>query len=702
MVESQSDQKNFLKESGLPSIGCFLTILQYLGSKKKCKAIVSMIYKQGNQFYKKHIKQSTEFSTITYVPARHPMTLDMDVNNFRNILTDIVIFPQPRKLYLKARSDVHAIIELMDRNPKSNCFFVSLMFDSHIFHRRNYQDFLINSMGVQKIRTNAEGLLLFHSNLSQLHRCLISLILTVSIDQQIYIENDFQNFIPKSVKNLTLIFKESFKLAYQVIHEKIARFIQTNDHLQNLKLDHLIFFIKEIDEVWGNALQYNSHIKKLTLKNMTSNYEIGEKLWMGLKRREVKLQRFRLLNTHLNEYSFYYFTAFVRSHSSFTQFELINAFDNMNQKQREAKKDLLQYQQAQHQVLNELLSKDLGTLNFRNNLSNDLYDNIINQNAIETLLQGFNGTSLQISGGKFSKFQTKNQLLQSKNLQHFELNNIQISEATLVILLEALGQQENLKSLELVELNITTKNANILLPLRQCSKMRSLKFDRFLKGTYEPYEVVLRSLGPTIQEFTLVVYEALKIDHVSDVISHFDSNIIKNICLDVGNFKTVKNENYVASAKSCLEILQYYANLKKLSLHVGYIDVEVLDAFGSGLLKFGQKLQDLSLTINYSGISPQIKSKNTFTSVSSDQYQQLHESISAEQASQLFDTFSLGLASCINLKFLDLPRDMLDMPFFNSYYKALDENSVKSNLLRMTQVPHYKSSRPEIGRSFLF
>eukprot|EP00347_Sterkiella_histriomuscorum_P003557 403363835 len=435
---------------------------------------------------------------------------------------------------------------------------------------------------------------------------------------------------------------------------------------------------------------------------MTSNYEIGEKLWKGLKRREVKLQRFRLLNTHLNEYSFYYFTAFVRSHLSFTQFELNNAFDNMNPKKRQAKKDLPQYQQAQHYILNELLSKDLDTLNFRNNLSNDLYENTFNQNAIETLLLGFNGTRLQISGGTFSKFQTKNQLLQSKNLQHFELNNIQIDEATLVILLEALGYQENLKSLELVELNITTRNANILLLLRQCSKLRSLKFDRFLKGTYEPYEVVLRSLGPKIQDFSLVVYEAIKIDHVSDVISHFDSKIIKFISLDVGNFKKVKNENYVTSTKSCLEILQYYTNLKKLHLHVGYIDVEVLDAFGSGLLKFGQKLQDISLTINYSGISPQFMSKNTFTSVSSDQYQQLHESISEEQASQLFDTFSLGLASCINLKFLDLPRDMLDMPFFNSYYKALDENSVKSNLLRMTQVPHYKSSRPEIGRSFLF
>eukprot|EP00347_Sterkiella_histriomuscorum_P013666 403363836 len=114
MVESQSDQKNFLKESGLPSIGCFLTVLQYVGSKKKCKTIVSMMFKQGNQFYKRHIKQSTEFSTIIYVPAKHPMILDMDVTKFRNILTDIVIFPQPRNLFLKVRSDIHAIIELMD------------------------------------------------------------------------------------------------------------------------------------------------------------------------------------------------------------------------------------------------------------------------------------------------------------------------------------------------------------------------------------------------------------------------------------------------------------------------------------------------------------------------------------------------------------------------------------------------------------
>eukprot|EP00347_Sterkiella_histriomuscorum_P017909 403347515 len=574
------------------------------------------------------------------------------------MLTDIVVFPQSRRLNLKIRYDFKALIDLIRRNPMTNYFIVSLELNNQTLSSRKneYLEFLTNSKGVQKIKTNGDGLQLLQSNLSQLYRCLVSLTLTVSIEQQFYIQNNLKVFIPKSVKNLTLIFKDSFKLAYQVIHEKIAIYIQTNDHIQNLKLDNLILYTKEIDEFWGNALRYNHIIKKLTLKNMTSAYEIGEKLWMGLKRREVKLQSFRLLNTHLNEHSFYYFTAFVRSHSSFTQFELNNAFDNMNPKQRETIKEIQSFQQAQHLVMKELLSKNIQTLNFRNNLSNDLYENKINQNVIETLLLDFNGTQLQISGGILFKLQTKNQLLLSQNLQHFKLNNIQINEPVLTFLVQSLSYQKNLQTLELVELNIRTNNAYILLPLRQCSKMRSLKFDRFLKGTYEPYEVVLKSLGPKIQEFTLVVQETKCIDHVSNVISHFDSDIIKSICLDVGNFKTIKNQNYIVSTKSCLEILQYYTNLKKLSLHVGYIDVEILNEFGINLLKFGGKLKDLSLTINHQEISPILRTKNIFRSISSDEYWDNMDKLNDESQAQIFDTFSTGLASCINLNFLDLPK----------------------------------------------
>eukprot|EP00347_Sterkiella_histriomuscorum_P002669 403367257 len=349
---------------------------------------------------------------------------------------------------------------------------------------------------------------------------------------------------------------------------------------------------------------------------------------------------------------------------------------------------------------------ELESLKFKNNVSNGLYENPFDQNAIETILSGFYGKKLSISGGKLSKIQTKNQLFQSNNLQHFKFENIQINEAALVILLQALGQQENLKSLEFVQLNITTKNAEILIPLRQCSQLRSLKFDRFLIGTYESYEVVLRYLGPKIQEFTLIVHNAKSIDHVSDVISHFDSKIIKSINLDVRNF--IKNQDYLASTRQCLQILQYYTNLKKLSLHVGqilvnklsyllHIDKELLDPIGIGLLKFGAQLEELTLVTNYSGITPETNSKYNQTTISSYQEKNLHQ-----QDSKLFDTFCLGLASCINLKFLNLPRDMLNMHFFDSYYKALDQNQVKSNLIRMSQVPLYKSCRPEICRSFLF
>ena len=54
---------NFLVGSKIPSIGCFITILQFMGPRKQVRYIVKGLNKsKGKLFYLAHIKTSTEFS----------------------------------------------------------------------------------------------------------------------------------------------------------------------------------------------------------------------------------------------------------------------------------------------------------------------------------------------------------------------------------------------------------------------------------------------------------------------------------------------------------------------------------------------------------------------------------------------------------------------------------------------------------------
>lgn len=93
-----------------------------------------------------------------------------------------------------------------------------------------------------------------------------------------------------------------------------------------------MFYLKEIDVMWGDALKTNSTIKFLTLKNGRNDYDFGEQFWMGLKRRQVKFTRVKLKNTFLDDQTLYYFLAFVRSCHQITRFTLWNAFDAVKPK----------------------------------------------------------------------------------------------------------------------------------------------------------------------------------------------------------------------------------------------------------------------------------------------------------------------------------------------------------------------------------
>ncbi len=71
MVES-NQEKNYLRTSNLPSIGCFVTILQYLGASLDIKEFLTILFKSGKTFYKRHVKNSTEFSQKAYINTKRP------------------------------------------------------------------------------------------------------------------------------------------------------------------------------------------------------------------------------------------------------------------------------------------------------------------------------------------------------------------------------------------------------------------------------------------------------------------------------------------------------------------------------------------------------------------------------------------------------------------------------------------------------
>ena len=103
MVESQSD-KNFLHSTKLPSIGCFLSVLQFSGGKKELKSLLKTLTKSGLAFYNRHIKSSTEFSERVYIQKNRldmvKITLKTGVLNAYQNFERFVPAPSFKNLYL--------------------------------------------------------------------------------------------------------------------------------------------------------------------------------------------------------------------------------------------------------------------------------------------------------------------------------------------------------------------------------------------------------------------------------------------------------------------------------------------------------------------------------------------------------------------------------------------------------------------------
>ena len=55
-MESSPSDKNLLTNSSLPSIGCFILILSYMGSRKTIKRILKRLQKAGGlNYFMKHV-----------------------------------------------------------------------------------------------------------------------------------------------------------------------------------------------------------------------------------------------------------------------------------------------------------------------------------------------------------------------------------------------------------------------------------------------------------------------------------------------------------------------------------------------------------------------------------------------------------------------------------------------------------------------
>jgi len=80
MVEPAPAQVNFLLKSPLPSIGCFVTVLQFYGTRKSVKQLLKVLTKRhGIPFYLKHVRDSTQFRGSNMIPRTLPMLVSLDL-----------------------------------------------------------------------------------------------------------------------------------------------------------------------------------------------------------------------------------------------------------------------------------------------------------------------------------------------------------------------------------------------------------------------------------------------------------------------------------------------------------------------------------------------------------------------------------------------------------------------------------------------
>ena len=62
-------------------------------------------------------------------------------------------------------------------------------------------------------------------------------------------------------------------------------------------------------------------------------------------------------------------------------------------------------------------------------------------------------------------------------------------------LIASLGELSELTELTLTDMAINPRNSYLLMPLSKCSKLHSIKFERLVSHTIEPYCNLMKSIG---------------------------------------------------------------------------------------------------------------------------------------------------------------------------------------------------------------
>ena len=97
MVESiaqSNKEKNYIQKSKLPSIGSFITLLEYFQARKLNKPFLKCLFRNGGDFYKRHVKHSNEFSDRYFFTSKMAEVINLDFND-KVALNNLMKVTQP-------------------------------------------------------------------------------------------------------------------------------------------------------------------------------------------------------------------------------------------------------------------------------------------------------------------------------------------------------------------------------------------------------------------------------------------------------------------------------------------------------------------------------------------------------------------------------------------------------------------------------
>jgi hypothetical protein len=97
-MEGIQENKHLLTNSRCNSIGCFLTIMQYLHYTKKIKHLLIGLNKRGRKFYDEKIKNSTLFNLINVADTNE---IDIVMINTKTRVNALSLIRNTPKLHLK-------------------------------------------------------------------------------------------------------------------------------------------------------------------------------------------------------------------------------------------------------------------------------------------------------------------------------------------------------------------------------------------------------------------------------------------------------------------------------------------------------------------------------------------------------------------------------------------------------------------------